>query len=494
MREKSSETAPDGGAAGSGSLRDELFAQIHGWGLDLPADLDDRSPLMASGLFDSLALFNLILWIETKTGRAIDPTQVDIAREWASIADLLQYIHRANGASGGGEVQQRRTPARAAPQCADRIVKYEPRFKHAVAQFQTGLWSPDPDLNMRYLEWKYESNPYAGEPVIYLAFHRDELVGMRGFYPSRWEAGVPARQWPVLVADDFLIREDHRNRGLATRIMETAREDLPGSNARFLFNLSGGKLTVLSSLAIGWRSIGMLRPMGLRSSGYALRRAVGLRLGRLPYLWRYANGRVVFGRAEWWPFDRLDRARTPFATKAGAVVEIDGRPRPGAMAALIERIGHDDRVRHVRDPAYFDWRFGNPLCEYRFLYVGENDLDGYLVLKRSIAGRGPAPRVSIVDLEALSDGVRAALLEAAVNAGAFSEIAVWTGTADVRLMQQLRALRFTGIDTELTALGCPCFLVRSIDNACPPEAWRLGDARLLDLAAWDIRMLFSMAG
>ena len=380
------------------------------------------------------------------------------------------------------------------PQSGYQIVRYQPSFKSAVAQFQTRLWSPDAELNLRYLEWKYESNPYADEPDIYLAFHHDELVGMRGFYASQWETGVPARQWPVLVADDLLIREDHRNLGLVTRIMKTAYADLRDSKSRFLFNLSGGKLTVLGSLTMGWRSIGMLRPMGLRSSGYALRRAVGLRLGRLPYLWRYANGRVVFGRAERRPFDRLDRARTPFATKAGPVVEIDARPRPVAMAALIERIGHDGRVRHVRDAAYFDWRFGNPLCEYRFLYVGENDLDGYLVLKRSIAGLGPAPRVSIVDLEAISDGVRAALLEAAVNAGAFSEIAVWTGTADIRLVQQLRAMRFTGIDTELTALGCPCFLVRSIDDACPPEAWRLGEARLLELAAWDIRMLFSMAG
>jgi acyl carrier protein len=474
------------------SLRDELLAQFERWGIDLSSARDGS--LVASGLFDSLALFNLVLWIEAKTGRAIDPTSIDIAKEWDSVANILRYLRRTAAVSDSGAAPRSRAATRPLPQSGYRIVRYDPSFRHAVAQFQTGLWSPDPELNLRYLEWKHESNPYSVAPELYLAFHNDALVGMRGFYASRWEAGVPARRWPVLVADDMLVREDHRNLGLVTRIMQTAYAGLRDSESRFLFNLSGGRLTVLGSLTMGWRSIGMLKPLGRRPRGAKLRSALRFHLGQAPYLWRYSKGRLLYSAAERRPFERLDRADNPFATKAGPAVEIDACPRSKAMAALIDRIGHDGRVRHVRDESYFDWRFRNPLCEYRFLYVGKDILDGYLVLKREIGKPGPSPRVNIVDLDAMNGAVQAALLEAAVDAGAFAELVIWSATANDQLLNLLGANGFAPVDEELTAFGCPSILVRPMKDECLDEDWRLGDTRLLDPASWDMRMLYSMAG
>jgi hypothetical protein len=81
------------------------------------------------------------------------------------------------------------------------IVRYRPAHKPQVAKLQTHLWSSDSNLAARYLEWKYEENPYAKEPVIYLAFQGGELVGMRGLYPSRWEFGSRGKcvryWWPM---------------------------------------------------------------------------------------------------------------------------------------------------------------------------------------------------------------------------------------------------------------------------------------------------------
>ncbi|MGH7768276.1 MAG: GNAT family N-acetyltransferase [Candidatus Binatia bacterium] len=495
MRDESREPGTDRGADESvdgSSLRDELLAQFERWGIDLSSARDGS--LIASGLFDSLALFNLVLWIEAKTGRAIDPTSVDIAKEWDSVANILRYLQSTAAVSDSGAARIAGAATTALPQSGYRIVRYDASFRHVVAQFQTGLWSPDPELNLRYLEWKHEKNPYSSAPDIYLAFHNEDLVGMRGFYASRWEAGVPARRWPVLVADDLLVREDHRNRGLVTRIMQTAYAGLRDSESQFLFNLSGGRLTVLGSLTMGWRSIGMLKPLGRRTRGAKLRDDLRFHLQRAPYLWRYTNSGLLFGAAERRPFERLDHADNPFPTKAGSAVEIDVRPRPKAMAVLIDRIGHDGRVRHVRDESYFDWRFRNPICEYRFLYVGKDILEGYLVLKRKIGGPGPFPRVNIVDLEATSGAVQAALLEAAVGAGAFAELVVWSATANDQLVKQLDAKGFVPIDQELTGFGCPCILVRATKDECLDEDWRLGETRLLDPANWDMRMLFSMAG
>jgi acyl carrier protein len=443
-------------------LRDELVGLIQTWS-SLPLSLDDDTSLIASGLLDSLALFNLILWIEEKTGRSIEPTSVNLVAEWDSIPRILQYIQDS--------AMIRPSPAAVPPPAAAsydrqlqrecRVVRYTPEHKHAVAEFQTGLWSKNPSRNLRYLEWKYEQNPYANEGRIYLAFYNDLLVGMRGFYGSRWEAGVPARQMPVLVADDLLVGEHHRDRGLVTQLMQAAFEDLRASGARFVLNLSGGPLTVLNSLAMGWRSIGSARPMN--------RRAV--RFG--PTLLRR-----LF-RKERPPFTRFDRAGIG-----------ETQPRPDAMARLIQRIGHDGRLRHVRDRSYFDWRFLNPFREYRFLYAGDEELDGYLVLKREKR----AQDVSIVDLEAINGRVRAGLLKAAVTAGAFGDLAIWTSTTDTQLVEQLEALKFERPDSERAALG-QAFLIRMIDLDPPDAEWRLEDGRqLLEAGNWDIRRLYSMEG
>lgn len=159
------------------------------------------------------------------------------------------------------------------------------------------------------------------------------------------------------------------------------------------------------------------------------------------------------------------------------------------MARLIQRIGHDGRFRHVRDQSYFDWRFRNPFREYRFLYAGDAELDGYLVLKRE-----SAERASIVDLEAVNSRVRAALLKTAVTAGAFSNLTIWTSSADGQLMEELAALEFEPSDSQPAGIG-PTFLVRMIDLELPEAEWRVEDGRqLLEHGNWDIRMLYSMAG
>jgi acyl carrier protein len=475
-------------------LRDELIGLMESSGCTLPPAIDDHTSLITSGLLDSLALFNLIVWIETKTGRRIDPASVDVAHEWDSITNILRFIRSSSGATNRLDVSRSHESTLSLPQSDYRIVKYNPNFKHAVAEFQTGLWSPDPKLNLRYLEWKYEQNPYANKSLIYLVFHEKLLVGMRGFYASRWEVGAPVRQVPVLVADDLLISQNHRNRGLVTKIMQFAFDDLQSSDFQFVFNLSGGTLTVLNSLAMGWRSIGGLRPMSRRPFGLRFFQKLRLWVIGFPYVGRYAASHPLYESTERSPFIRLDRVAARPITEGGITVKMDTQPRPAAMAALISRLPHNGRLRHVRDQPYLDWRFRNPLREYRFLYAGGEELDGYLVLMRSTDRSKPSPRVSIVDVEAASDRIRTALLKIAISAGAFSELAIWTSTFDDRLVEQLSDLKFESIDSEQAAFGAPCFLVRPIDLERPGEDWSWGDVQLLDHRNWDIRMLYSMSG
>jgi acyl carrier protein len=60
-------------------------------GVDL-SDATDSEDLFESGRLDSLALFHLALWIEEKTGEAVDLTEFDLRREWASERGILAFV------------------------------------------------------------------------------------------------------------------------------------------------------------------------------------------------------------------------------------------------------------------------------------------------------------------------------------------------------------------------------------------------------------------
>lgn len=56
--------------------------------------------IFATGLFDSLALVQLVLWVEETIGAPIDPSTFDMGQEWATVADLVGFIAQRRGATG----------------------------------------------------------------------------------------------------------------------------------------------------------------------------------------------------------------------------------------------------------------------------------------------------------------------------------------------------------------------------------------------------------
>jgi GNAT superfamily N-acetyltransferase len=379
-----------------------------------------------------------------------------------------------------------------APQAAGEyeIVRYRPSHKSQVAKLQTNLWSSDTALAARYLEWKYEENPYTKDPVIFLAFRGSELVGMRGFYESRWELGSPRKTYPILVADDAAIVPSHRNRRLATVIMRSALEDLARDGHEYIFNLSGSPVTVVSSLAMGWKSAGPLEPISLET-GLNLARKGRRLLKRVSFVHRYAESSFLRSPAERDPFSYLDRMTSHKKTDA---LSVEREPRPDAMADLVSRLGHDGRIRHVRDRDFLAWRFRNPLSVYRFLYWGSSRLEGYLVLKCQHPTAPNPTRVRIVDLEGTSESVRSALLDAAIGLGRFRELFAWSATLSDETRNYLATRGFKSAELDLRVRGCPCVLVRKVSSQTDGSKWMPDNHRLTNLKDWDMRMLYTMAG
>ncbi|HEX9895146.1 MAG TPA: GNAT family N-acetyltransferase [Gemmatimonadales bacterium] len=366
------------------------------------------------------------------------------------------------------------------------IVGYGPHLKDEVAQLQRHLWSPDSGLNRRYLEWKYERNPYFPEAHIYLARSGGRIVGMRGAVGTAWQVGTASEVVLVPSPDDFVVAPEHRNSGVAALIMQAVFADLTAGGFEHVFSLSSGRVAALSSLATGWKSAGAMEPVARLSR----RRRIRADLEHQKLFWRLAPllGDGVTSRRS---FVRLDRAGHRLEARPGGTISVERTPRPEAMAALIQRLDYDGRIRHVRDAAYFAWRFQNPLHEYRFLvFESAERLEGYLVLRRYVSESAQASRTHIVDWEASSASVRNELLQVAIAHAGFAELGAWTGTLDEDSRRTLIQSGFEPAEPTLRARGFPCVLVRPLGQA----DWTLHGRRLLDPGQWDVRLLFSMRG
>jgi hypothetical protein len=368
---------------------------------------------------------------------------------------------------------------------AYQVVRYQPAHKPQVVALQCHLWSPSTALNTAYLEWKYERNPYVDTPLIYLAMHDGTAVGMRGFFGTRWQGEHPVQQTIVLYADDLVIAPEHRNSGLVPGITAAAFENLATLRYQYTVNLSPGPMTFLSSIASGWRSVGLMQPMHLRPWRVALRRGRERLVKRILPHWTGTRRRCL---AE------IDAGRIRRSADSAARIFFEDAPRCAAMAELVETIG-DSRIRHVRNADYFAWRFQNPLSRYRFLYWTSPRLEGYLVLQEYTSDYASNDVVNIVDWEATSVAVQAGLLQAAIDLTADRSLGIWS----VSLSRQLIALlERSGFKVEPTPQSVTqqrhTLLVRPIRAAELDGDWLFAGRRLLDLHSWDLRMLYSMHG
>jgi GNAT superfamily N-acetyltransferase len=333
------------------------------------------------------------------------------------------------------------------------VARYEPAFEAEMTRLHAVL-APERSqaFSARYLSWKYRDNPYIAEPLIYLAHEDGRVVGMRGFFGSLWETGTARAIIPC--AADLVVDPDYQDKGIATLIMKEAARDLAAHGYSHIFSLSAGRITALGQLTQGFKSIAPMQPVMLD------RRRV---LDRIAVPAHFAQ------------FDSGEAAETGFIGSAQA--------RPAAMAALVERLGYDGRLRQKRDANYFAWRFANPMSDYRFLYAGTETLSGYIVL--AAQHNVPPGPIYILDWEAEDAALRAQLLHAACKLGRRRQIMAWRfGTDDAGR----GFLESTGFVPEAEADGLSSLKLAAMAKALTTDATPLG---AMTREAWDFRTLYS---
>jgi acyl carrier protein len=467
------------------SLKDELLQALESWDVD-PADLaDPHASLIGGGLLDSLALFNLSTWLEERLGRPIDPASFDVMTEWDSVEAILRFIERQSGSAPAAVPVPAPPPEPPAPVVHRdgryRIVRYEPQHLPDVARLMCGLWSPDPALNEAVFRWKYFDNPFAGEPLIYLALRDGKPVAMRAFCESAWEGEGMADPVAMYVADDFVVAEQDRNHGLFNLFTEAATADLRARGEGLFLSLSALRVTRLQLLASGSRSVGVLPTIARRPGWLRVLDQLADAAQHTPLLWRVAE-RLAAARPARSSFERLDAAAGQAIATAAGQVEICRQVPADELAGLVARLGHDGRIRHRRDARFFEWRYRHPLHAYRCLVARRDGRTvGYLVLQRGLSAFHNPRRVNIVDWACESDDVLRALIVTASEQGGLIDLVTW---AEGPVFAQLG---FVPADAHQAQRGLPCVLVRSLEEAEP----RLGRRPLLDLASWDLRMAYT---
>ena len=73
---------------------DELKKALAGWSPSLGDGVAHDTPLLTSGRLDSVALFQLLLWIEKKVGHSIEVTAIDMQAEWDTMDSIIAFIER----------------------------------------------------------------------------------------------------------------------------------------------------------------------------------------------------------------------------------------------------------------------------------------------------------------------------------------------------------------------------------------------------------------
>ncbi len=384
------------------------------------------------------------------------------------------------------------------------VERYRPGLLDEVSRLEAPFWGASRERARAFFEWKYVKNPYTPEPLFYVALYEGRIVGARGMFATCWDSSHAAgKRYIFPAASDFMIAPEHRDSGLYRELNEYPIADLAERGYTHALNLSPTPANYVALvMSFGWKSIGAAGLVARKEHVGAAVTALRSVASKVPGLrWAMKTERAVLADLGRDAFTELDRtARLDGPGEASALpIAVETEPRAEAMVALARRLDAegDPRLRHVRDPEYFTWRFDNPLASYRFVYwekeVGKvgGEIDGWLTLQEP---RGQTD-VNIVDWQGISSEIRAKLLEVALGWGEFRNISTWRAT-----LPEYDAARLTeaGFEAEAEkAHGGGASAERSGRLLIKPlgspvrDTGCVVDGRSLDeLDSWDLRMIW----
>ncbi len=367
-----------------------------------------------------------------------------------------------------------------------KLQRYTPNLWRQICRVHKCLGGRAAVVPPAFLDWKYLRNPFLEQPLIYLALSGSRVVGMRAVFGTCWETGIDSQNVVLPVFSDTGLVPEHRDRGLYRELSDYAVEDLRSRGFSHVLSFTpNANNYVVSVMTMGWR------PLGSQESMTRGAPAPASADGNAPTPTLLKKMRAGTREAG---INAGRRLKAVLCTNAFAALEkkvlcsnspltVSRKPRPQAMANLEPEAGGDKRLRHVRDNAYFSWRFGNPRFRYRFVFWGDKDPGGYMILQNTPGRR----QVNIVDWEGRDAQIRTKMLEAVIRLGQFRTMSTWGATLSE---SRIEALERNGFSNTGASCGhAERFMIKPL----MPES---ADARILGCNPlqqknWSLRMIYS---
>lgn len=74
-------------------ITDFIVSKLNDSGKGVPDDFNGSTPLITSGLLESLYLLELAVFIEEETGSTLDLTTLDLATDWDTVDSILNFLN-----------------------------------------------------------------------------------------------------------------------------------------------------------------------------------------------------------------------------------------------------------------------------------------------------------------------------------------------------------------------------------------------------------------
>lgn len=366
------------------------------------------------------------------------------------------------------------------------VIRYGPEWRTAVARFLRHWWSSSAVLNEAHFDWKYLSNPYFDEALMYLAVERGSIAGIRGFIGSKWRVGDDRRSIVVPIAQDLFIQSEHRNTGLMQALTDFALNDLSERGFPFVINTTANEPNFMYCWSTGWHFTQRVdvAQWPQSTNGNGTRLAASLQeielVGDLGRIKRLLRGSSIARAARRYSIaTNLKRLES-----TGRGVKVLRKPLIEVMSRLVQLDDGRRPLRHARDAEYYRWRLDSPSAEHGFVIDSGEDPQGYLLLTWNTPTAMARVSAWATKSKEISDR-----LFAAVTGSGIEPIQTWTGTLSAAGRQAVEAAGFRPITYSRFR---PCILTKELT---PRETWPswLRAYDLSDLSNWDIDSLTAMA-
>lgn len=231
------------------------------------------------------------------------------------------------------------------------IRRYQPEdlneFLRAYRETFTGQVTPE------WFQWKYVDNPYTEEIPVYVAVKDGTLVGGAAFWPLRMSVGDGESVQAIQPCDAFVL-DEHRRRGIYAQLLSKGLDYYAETDASFCFDFPI-EPTKRAFEKHGWRMV-----------------------QRLSMYYRVQGTDSILRS----PFNRVANVvvRKYLQLRDGPAASPESGFRvnksEGVASRQLARIRHSnplDGFQAIRDEEFYDWRFNNPIWDFKTYILRQAD-------------------------------------------------------------------------------------------------------------------------